>query len=340
MHKNILLCVGITILFLGLAVAPITQGLVNEISNHPISKGNTLYVGGSGPGNYSSITEAVRNSVDGDTVFVYDDSAPYYENVGINKSINLIGENKDTTIIDGDGKKFVFEISASNVIITGFTIQNASGGKTFDYGQYSGVYFGAVVGFEAENITIRDNIIRNNPSEGLLFVKSDNNVISENLIEDNGKRGIRFFIDGHGTIITNNIVQKNKVGIQTVHGDAKLITIQKNTIIDNSDLGILLEDPHFSIVTKNNFEGNNLNAKINLFGNYDVLPFDGFLELIRVLILSMSIIIRNNYWDRGRVLPYVIDVDITIYGFFNWVPTLKNKFFKLDKNPAQEPYDI
>jgi parallel beta-helix repeat protein len=304
------------------------------------SSGNTLYVGGSGPNNYTRIQYAINDSSDGDTVFVYDDSSPYYENVVVNKSINLIGENKDTTVIDGEGKKYVLEIRASNVLITGFTVQNASGKSTFNYGQYENVYFGAVVGFEADYIIIRDNIIRNNPSEGLLFVKSGNNVISGNIIEDNGMRGILLFKDGQGTIITNNIVQKNKVGIQTAHGSAKLISIQKNTIIDNSNLGIVLEETYFSIISKNNFERNNQNAKINRYSNWDATPIEGFIALILVLTQSMSIIIKNNYWDESRVLPYVINVDIRIYGHMSWMPTLEYKFFKLDKHPASEPYDI
>ena len=45
-----------------------------SISN---SFGNTLYVGGSGPKNYSTIQEAINDASDGDTVFVYDDSSPY-----------------------------------------------------------------------------------------------------------------------------------------------------------------------------------------------------------------------------------------------------------------------
>ena len=35
------------------------------------SSGNWLYVGGSGPGNYSVIQDAVDNASDGDTVYVY-----------------------------------------------------------------------------------------------------------------------------------------------------------------------------------------------------------------------------------------------------------------------------
>jgi hypothetical protein len=45
-----------------------------------------LYVGGTGEGNYSRIQDAIDDAVDGDTVFVYDDSSPYYEHIRINKS--------------------------------------------------------------------------------------------------------------------------------------------------------------------------------------------------------------------------------------------------------------
>ena len=59
----------------------------------PLDSGNTLYVGGDGPGNYTRIQDAVNNASDGDTVFVYDDSSPSFERISINKSINLVGQD-------------------------------------------------------------------------------------------------------------------------------------------------------------------------------------------------------------------------------------------------------
>ena len=56
------------------------------------------YVGGSGPGNFTQIQDAIDNASNGDTIFVYDDSSPYFEHLSIQKQINLIGENKETTI--------------------------------------------------------------------------------------------------------------------------------------------------------------------------------------------------------------------------------------------------
>ena len=63
--------------------------------------GSILYVGGSGPNNYTNIQDAINDASDGDTIFVYDDSSPYDESIIIDKSIQLIGENKYSTVISG-----------------------------------------------------------------------------------------------------------------------------------------------------------------------------------------------------------------------------------------------
>jgi len=85
--------------------------------------GGTLYVGGFGPNNYTKIQDAIDNASNGDTVFVYDDSSPYYENIGIDKSINLLGENRETTVISGNkDEEIVIIIKANHVNISHFTI--------------------------------------------------------------------------------------------------------------------------------------------------------------------------------------------------------------------------
>ncbi|MCK5636651.1 MAG: right-handed parallel beta-helix repeat-containing protein, partial [Thermoplasmatales archaeon] len=95
-----------------------------------LNSGNTFYVGGLGPNNYTSIQDAIDTASDGDIVFVYDDSSPYYENITIDKSINMIGEDKDSTIIDGsklDSSLDTVSITADNVYIDGFSINNNLG---------------------------------------------------------------------------------------------------------------------------------------------------------------------------------------------------------------------
>jgi len=64
------LAVGI-IFFLVISSVPYSI-LSNEISTGTFD-GNILYVGGSGPGNYSIIQNAINDASDGDTIFVFDD---------------------------------------------------------------------------------------------------------------------------------------------------------------------------------------------------------------------------------------------------------------------------
>ena len=66
LNKNIL-AIGMAFLFILSVLAPLTFGYNVRICNYieqssmSLNSGNTLYVGGSGPGNYTKIQEAVKN---------------------------------------------------------------------------------------------------------------------------------------------------------------------------------------------------------------------------------------------------------------------------------------
>ena len=118
--------VGIILLFIGTAIIPSSGQQIEKLSS-PTSRGNWLYVGGSGPGNYTRIQDAVDNASDGDTVFVY--SGNYQQSmIIVNKKINLHGEDKNTTIIDGYGQTCIFRLVNGDfytlfIEINGFTIR-------------------------------------------------------------------------------------------------------------------------------------------------------------------------------------------------------------------------
>ena len=84
------------LLFISQIVIPSTGTNVLEKTSTTSFDGNTLYVGGLGPGNYSTIQAAINDANRGDTVIVFDDSSPYYENVVVDKSIQLINEDRNT----------------------------------------------------------------------------------------------------------------------------------------------------------------------------------------------------------------------------------------------------
>ena len=127
----------------------------------------TLYVGGPGPGNYTTIGAAVTAANPGDTVFVF--AGTYPETVTIGKSISLVGENRDTTIIDG-GEVYVGGASWANV--TGFHLRGRGGPA----GVY--VWLGRNCRFEGNSIS--------NYTVGILLNSSSSITLENNVMTGNG----------------------------------------------------------------------------------------------------------------------------------------------------------
>ena len=230
----------------------------NTIST--LNFGNTLYVGGSGPSNYSTIQYAVDNASYLDTIFVY--SGTYYENVKIYTSVVLIGEDKENTIIDAGGAGDVIHVTADNVKITGFSIINSG-----SYWLESGIELNRI-----EHCTITDNIISNCGFGIAPFITTDV-TISFNIIKDND-----FGISSHDTSYSNiskNSILNNRCGIYL--NKVSYCKIGKNNFIDN--------ERHFDFygVFQNKINNNywerfaNIGPKFLLGKLFLLIPLPGFI---------------------------------------------------------------
>ena len=172
MNKGIVL--GMVFLFVMVSFTSISGFQINNQIIQSSGRGNILYVGGDGPGNYTTIQGAINHASDGDTVFVY--NGTYYENVDIGKSINLIGEDRDITkIISEGGYDYAIYISTDNVNISRFTIK---GGYWENYG--------IILSDSSSNNTIIGNIISDN-YWGIYISSSNNNTIKNNNLSDNAQ---------------------------------------------------------------------------------------------------------------------------------------------------------
>ena len=90
-----------------------------SVTSQETTKSSYIYVGGDGDGNFSSINDAVKQSIDNTIIFVY--NGTYNENIVINKSISIIGQSKNKTILNGNGSLYCINIINSNFIfITAF----------------------------------------------------------------------------------------------------------------------------------------------------------------------------------------------------------------------------
>ena len=215
--KNKSIVFGIILLFL------LSNSISYVSSNNNLNK--TIYVDDEGTADYTNIQDAIDNASDGDTIFVY--SGIYYENIVIDKSINLIGENKNNTIIDGGNLKDVVKIwNVDKVNISGFAILNSGDNNAGvyiyrsadgiisnnfivdnNYGVY--VYKNASTGFS--HTTISNNIILRSSVFGVWLYKSSNNIVSDNIISDGEIYGLGLCFWSTDTIVNGNIISNNKI---------------------------------------------------------------------------------------------------------------------------------
>jgi parallel beta-helix repeat protein len=112
------------LMFLGVAVAPSISAIDFRIKTQSKLDGNTFYVGGSGPNNFTTIQEAVDYVPSNSTIKIY--YKTYYEHILINKTLSLIGipESNNQPIIDGSGSGRCFNIDADHCIFDGLHVKN------------------------------------------------------------------------------------------------------------------------------------------------------------------------------------------------------------------------
>ena len=133
-----------------------------------------------------SIQNLINAASTGDTITI--PNGEFYENIVINKSINLIGQNIGFTIIIGS-----VEISSDNVTLSDFTIKNGSGIS--------------IVG--SSRIIVTNNIIEKSTEKGIYIINSSNNTIFKNIIKDNPV-GIYIENSDNNTIYYNNFINNTE----------------------------------------------------------------------------------------------------------------------------------
>jgi parallel beta-helix repeat protein len=229
-----------------------------------------IYVDDDGGADYSNIQDAIDNASPNDTIFVY--NGIYYENVVINKSIILQGENKSNTVIDGTFMDNVIEINSEHVNIKGFKIKNCKDG-------YSGI------GIKTDSNNIEGNILTNNYICILFSDYSNNNTVFENLFINN-LDGILFIENSK-----NNLIQY--------------------CVFINNTGGICFFNSHKnSEVAFCSFKDNKHDIEVDYLTLFNKIYYNNFMGngIIRHWMFFNFNLYKNNYWyDWIRFGPYHIN---------------------------------
>jgi parallel beta-helix repeat protein len=243
------------------------------------------------PDNYPTIQSAIDHANTGDTILVK--HGLYKETLVIGKSISLIGEGQDLTILNGNaGYNNIIDINASHVLVQGFTISNtAHPNEPVDESN------GIKIEFNLNDVRITNNTLTKIGGAGILIENTLGVVIAANSLVgcsvfsqyENGVNltnnvfldGSAYFSNQVGSFITNNYFGKltESFGAGLSFNGCDNNTVTGNTFAYNF-YGIYLERSSNNYFYDNNFINNSIqvyllsNAEpgngINTWGNDSV----------------------------------------------------------------------
>jgi nitrous oxidase accessory protein len=213
------------------------------------------------PDDYFTIQDAIGNASEGDTVFVK--SGIYIENLTINKSLSLVGEDKETTTVVGDGTTALL-VQHDNVNVTGFTFKRPTTMRWY-YGihllsaKHCNIFgnilestFRGIWLFDASfNYIYENNCTRN--YYGIHLGDSNYNYVSKNWLTRNTGSGISTEGSNSNIIIDNYIASNGWAGINLDGGKPNSDNlIVKNVVTQNADVGICISSSNSSNRIVNN----------------------------------------------------------------------------------------
>ena len=192
--------------------------------SNPYNNPNTLYVSLNGDYDYTSIQQAIDNASANFTIYVL--PGHYVESVRINKTVSLVGEDRDSTIIDGNHSGDVIKIvGPGNVTISKFTLINS--GKSYSSGDYDA---GIDVHCDG-NLFSHLNISQNHM--GIWTYSSNENLFNNITFINNSYYGMYIYSSSNENRIDHCVFYKN----EAYSGYALRIKTSKNNILTNNYFG-------------------------------------------------------------------------------------------------------
>jgi len=271
---------------------------------------------------YLTIQSAINEVYPGYTIYVM--NGTYNENLIVNKTVKIDGEDKAITIIDGGGTGDVITISEPNVQISGFTVQN-SGTQLFNAGIKT-------LNLKS-NVTIRDNILQNNDIGLFLNYAYEDawSIVQDNIIRNN-REGIYAHWINNNEITGNTIKMNSEIGLEMQR--CEFSNIKGNIISDNGDCGIYLRGASDGNVIngKNTIGNNSIGIKI-AESNKNRIASNNFINNTHQAYIynAFSNKWKSNYWnDWPRFLPKTIRGHIG----HRMIP-----YVNFDWRPKRNPYD-
>jgi len=166
-----------------------------------------------------SIQAAINSAEENSMIFVK--NGTYREQLLVNKSVSMVGENTEGVILDGKGEfAYIVNIVADGVELEGFTVRNSS--SLYDSRD--------VHVFKATDVVLQNCRIEDGYN-GILFTNSSNCKIFNNQIQKN-IIGVRFHSNSGSNAFSGNTLVNNTYGVYVDNSSHDLIFY--NSFIDNT----------------------------------------------------------------------------------------------------------
>jgi len=221
--------------------------------------GRTLVVDPTASDAYQTISAAVADAGDGDTVSVH--HGRYTESVVIHRAMSVIGDGKRETIVVEGREAPCFILDHATVRLANLTIEGGGpyanelsaavlikgGAPTLERLELRESH-GIVVRDQAMP-TIRGNIIRDGQGSGVSIGEGAGGTIEDNEIYGNAG-GIMIADPGTSPTVRGNLISGGSFGVVVLTSAGG--TIEDNQIYGNAHAGIMIADPGTSPTVRGN----------------------------------------------------------------------------------------
>ena len=306
------------------------------------------------PDDYSTIQDAINAAAEGDTIFVKKGTyqIPTNQTLTIHKSISLIGEDTENTIISlnpGYNVTYILTtpffglanaiiVDANDVKLSGFTISIASPG--------------GYISVTGDRIEIIGNNLKTGGSTTGLRVGGSHCNITDNISD------VRFQVQGS----FNYVARNNFFGI-FLDGDSNTISNNSGTYVNlghympclyniisgnsvksrtRSYSGISVENSSHNVIYANYISGFSFGVELDMIAENNTFYHNNFVDSLTAHVsVSEGELFLSNFWDNGEEGNYWDNYDGTDsnrdgIGDIPYVINSEN----VDNYPLAFPFDI
>ena len=207
---------------------------------------------------YLTIQSAIDASLTSDGNMILVKKGIYIENITINKSIVLVGEDRGQSVIDGNQTRIAVRVIANNVVIKNFTVRNGVTGIFVDHSNSTRIIDNNVVNcisddtfFEFRqgirvqysfNCLIENNMVADNAVTGILVTDSSNFTVSRNRVYRNGlstsSYGLNANASSYGVISYNDVAENNGWDGIGLGNGSRFCAVIGNNITNNKNIWV------------------------------------------------------------------------------------------------------